>query len=335
MPRLNSITADWIKVRLDLFANPKVLVMVDALAKHWAAHIFRSPEDLFSGVSPRAAVHVPDVVSVHVLRDVTVAGLVRVWGVANTFLRDGVVPSVGLDWVDFQAGIPGFGRAMERAGWLTVDTERKGLSFPNFEEWNSPKSLKIRSSEAARKERYRLKKRLAELPADDPERTVVETRLSRLLSTDKGRDATGTEERRGDSTELSLSDRAEAWPKSEEEARSLAARLGIEADYAASVWLELEGTSRRDSKGGVVHNFEPHLKARWMRYGRRQVPTSPKPTAGEKLPERVAYARREDARAELATLKRKSFTAEADRQAALRRIGDLEQQIANYTAQIP
>jgi hypothetical protein len=40
--------------------------------------------------------------------------------------------------LDDIAGVPGFGKAMQSAGWLSVDESAATLTFPNFGQWNTP-----------------------------------------------------------------------------------------------------------------------------------------------------------------------------------------------------
>ena len=116
----STLQAEWIQVRLDLGANPKVARMVDLLSKTFGSYVLAvSTDDLFSGTRP-VTCPVTTIVTRHALMDVTVGGLIRTWGAVNTFIRDGHVPHAGLDWVDDQSKIPGFGKAMARVGQMAA-----------------------------------------------------------------------------------------------------------------------------------------------------------------------------------------------------------------------
>ena len=209
----NHIVDEWIQVRINLHTHPRVTRMLASLEGHLARYIFRSsPDDLFAGAGVPVSVsrNVSEVVSEDVLRDVIVSGLVRVWGQINRHIRDDQVRDVPLKWLDTLASIPGFGAAMQTAGWVHYDSTAKVLTFPNFEEWNTPKSKARRSSETVRKERYRLRQWLKTTPKSHPEWAEKSARLSTLegrdLSTDTGRDkdADGTppKERKGKDTSV-------------------------------------------------------------------------------------------------------------------------------------
>jgi len=184
--------SDWIQVRIDLTRDPKVARMLDLLRKSIGSYVLKiSPDDLLSGVTCRGTCPVTDLVTGHALRDVIVSALIRVWGTANTFIRDETIIGITLDWIDDVSQIPGFGKAMQKVGWIE-STPEDGIRFPNFNEWNRPKTSALRSSSAVRKERQRLRKWLAENPADTPDRHAKMSRLndieSRLPERDMSRD---------------------------------------------------------------------------------------------------------------------------------------------------
>lgn len=65
------------------------------------------------------------------------------------------------------------------------------------------------------------------------------------------------------------------WPKSEEEARAVAALVGADADYVATVWREHDATgdyTRLDATGGrlAIRNFASYVKSRWGYRSHRQ-----------------------------------------------------------------
>lgn len=115
---------DWIKIRTDLYRDPKVIFIADELMNH-------------NGELARYVSHNTQcdmAVTRNMMRNVTVGALVSVWGVTrHRGHRDGddlkikgATPSV----VDDISDIAGFGDAMIEAGWLVDDGE--GLVFPRF-----------------------------------------------------------------------------------------------------------------------------------------------------------------------------------------------------------
>jgi hypothetical protein len=56
--------------------------------------------------------------------------------------------------IDEVTGVPGFGNAIESAGWVAFDRKNGGLTMPNFEEHNVS-AIERSSSSAERQRRYR------------------------------------------------------------------------------------------------------------------------------------------------------------------------------------
>lgn len=139
---------DWIKMRTDLYRDPKVCVIADLLM---------DPDgDLARYVDQHCQRHMT--VTRNVMRNVTVGALVTVWGV--TRLRgkregdDILCRHATLSVIDDMAELPGLGAAMAAVGWA-VETE-EGLIFPNFfESYNVDPEGKSSSSGAERQRRYR------------------------------------------------------------------------------------------------------------------------------------------------------------------------------------
>lgn len=197
------IVSDWIQVRTELARDPKVTRILDAVRKNLGAYVLRlSPDDLLSGVTSRVTVPVTDLVTSAALRDIVLSTLIRVWGTANHFVREETIPGVGVEWVDEVAQITGFGRAMHKVGWL--EPTEAGLRFPNFNEWNRPKTNALRSNGAIRKERQRLRHWLNCHDASHEDWHAKKARLctieSRMEERDIGRDrdVTGTPLRKGE-----------------------------------------------------------------------------------------------------------------------------------------
>lgn len=142
------MAGDWIKMRSDLYRDPKVSVMADAL--------MRQDGELATFVSQNCRRDMT--VTRNVMRNVTVGALVSVWGVMrqrgkrrdDDLICDGVTPSV----LDDISDLPGFGDAMARAGWV-VESEH-GIEFPRFfEDYNVAPEEKSKEKNADRQRRFR------------------------------------------------------------------------------------------------------------------------------------------------------------------------------------
>jgi hypothetical protein len=72
------------------------------------------------------------------MRLLVVGGLHAVWAAVNEHTSDGVMSNSYPEDVDDIAGIEGFGKAMQAAGWLESDDAAATLTFPNFGQWNTP-----------------------------------------------------------------------------------------------------------------------------------------------------------------------------------------------------
>ena len=145
------MAGDWIKMRTDLYRDPKVCLIADELmqpegelARYVNQHLQRDMA-----------------VTRNVMRNVTVGALVTVWGVTrhrgkrdndNLFIR-GITLSV----IDDIADVHGFGDAMASAGWARQTEE--GVIFPNFfEELNTEPTQDQKAKNAERQRRYREKR---------------------------------------------------------------------------------------------------------------------------------------------------------------------------------
>lgn len=146
------MAVDWIRMRTDLYRDPKVVMIAD--------HLSRSGGLLDRYVSQQMQCDMA--ITRNALRCATVGALVTVWGVTrhngkrNT--DDLIVRGARLTVVDEIADLPGFGEAMASVGW--VRETKEGLVFPNFfEEFNSDPTSVTRSSAAERQRRYRERQR--------------------------------------------------------------------------------------------------------------------------------------------------------------------------------
>lgn len=139
---------DWIKMRTDLYRDPKVCVIADLLLS--------SDGELARYVSQNMQRDIA--VTRNVTRNATVGALVTVWGVMRLRGRrkgsDLFCPFASLSVIDDIADLPGFGDAMASVGWAYQSDD--GLVFPRFfEEYNADPAEKNPSPSAERQRRYR------------------------------------------------------------------------------------------------------------------------------------------------------------------------------------
>ena len=151
------MAGDWIKMRTDLYRDPKVSVMADILMDEEG--------DLAAYVDQHCQRNMT--VTRNVTRNACVGALLSVWGVMrHRGVRIGddlVCMGVGLWVLDDISDMPGFGNAMESTGW--VQENDQGLIFPRFfDEYNVEPDGKNKSKNAERQARYRDRKRLTFAP---------------------------------------------------------------------------------------------------------------------------------------------------------------------------
>lgn len=148
------MAGDWIKMRVWLSRDPKVI----AMAHHIAGH--RGFMDWMTDpVRQHCSASVFEHVTLDVTVRVTVTGLLQAWGVTRPDgKQDGddlVVEKSDLDTLDAIAGFPGFGEAMAYVGWAIEDQERHRVRFPNFFSQNASTEELRRKKDAERKRRQR------------------------------------------------------------------------------------------------------------------------------------------------------------------------------------
>lgn len=144
------MSGDWIKMRTDLYRDPKVCVIADLL---------RSAD---SELSRHVNQHMQCDMAVtrNVMRNVTVGALVSVWGVlrhcGKRCENDLIVKNCTVSIIDDVADIPGFGDAMAYVGW--VEETEDGIVLPRFfDEFNVDPAEEAKAKNAARQRRYREK----------------------------------------------------------------------------------------------------------------------------------------------------------------------------------
>lgn len=142
---------DWVKMRTDLYRDPKVSALADAL--------FDLGGQLALFVSQNMQRQMT--ITRNVTRNTVMGALVSVWGVMrHRGKREGddlVLRGMSIEVIDDVCDIPGFGHAMAAVGW--VIRKKEGIVFPNFfEENNVEPENSSRSKAAERQARYRQKK---------------------------------------------------------------------------------------------------------------------------------------------------------------------------------
>lgn len=145
------MAGDWIKMRTDLYRNPKVCVMADLLmagdgelARYVDQHCQRTMT-----------------VTRNVMRNVTVGALVSVWGVMRTQGKpvgeDLFCSHVTVSVLDDIADLPGLGAAMAHIGWVVESGN--GVTFPRFfADHNVDPEGANKKKNAERQARYRDRK---------------------------------------------------------------------------------------------------------------------------------------------------------------------------------
>jgi len=142
------MAASWVKMRTDLYRDPKVCAMAEELD---------DPDGpLARYVSQNCQCDMA--VTRNVTRNAVVGSLVTLWGVTRVIGKrnalDLVLPKMTLSVLDDMAELPGIGAAMAAVGWAIETTE--GVVFPNFfDEYNVDPANKA----ADRQRRYRERKR--------------------------------------------------------------------------------------------------------------------------------------------------------------------------------
>lgn len=142
------MSSDWIKMRTDLYRDPKVCVMADLL--------MQSEGDLGRHVNQNKQHDM--CVTRNVMRNATVGALLSVWGVmrmrGKSERSDLVCRGVTISVIDDIADMPGFGAAMESVGWAVYTGE--GVAFPRFfEDHNVDPEASAKSKSAERQKRFR------------------------------------------------------------------------------------------------------------------------------------------------------------------------------------
>lgn len=113
--------SDSIEMRPALRYSPRVQTMVRYLASE---EPFRRFATGFGDIAPPH----------NATNGIVVAGLLQVWATARSVAPSGLFDGISVDDIDAIAGVPCFGRAMEKAGWLRQQIG--AVLLPNFTEHN-------------------------------------------------------------------------------------------------------------------------------------------------------------------------------------------------------
>lgn len=124
------MAGEWIKMRIDLAADPAVIRIRRA-----------------TGLDA----------------DAVVGKLHRLWSWADAHTADGFAAGLDAEWVDEFAGCQGFAAAMIAAGWLAADD--CGVRFANFDRHNG-QPAKVRALRKNRMERIRGAARATDAPPE-------------------------------------------------------------------------------------------------------------------------------------------------------------------------
>lgn len=156
------MACDWIKMRTDLYRNPKVCVMADLLMSadgELARYVDQHKQRAMT-------------VTRNVMRNVTVGALVSIWGVMRTqgkpIGEDLFCSHATISVLDDISELPGFGAAMAHIGWVVESAD--GLTFPRFfSDHNVDPEEAAKKKNAERQARFRDRQK----PTDPPESNVT------------------------------------------------------------------------------------------------------------------------------------------------------------------
>lgn len=169
------MSGEWIRMRVSLVAHPRVIAIASFLIERPEFQAWAGLKEIDRAASlegderDEALRH-----ALFVTRYITVTALLKMWGFCNEYARDEFIANITFSDVDEQSGVPGFGRAMEAAGWLKYDGRRRGMELPNFNEFNSVSSSRTPAASAAeRQKRYRERKKQAADTVTKPSRNAL------------------------------------------------------------------------------------------------------------------------------------------------------------------
>jgi hypothetical protein len=161
-----TMAGDWIKMRTDLYRDPRVCLIADEL--------MQDDGDLARLVSQITQRNMS--VTRNVMRNAVVGSLLSVWGVfrhrGKPVEDDLLVKGITLAVLDDVSDLPGLGAAMASVGWAKETDE--GVVFPCFfEEYNVEPSESGKSKNAERQARYRARQKAKSDGKSDALRNVT------------------------------------------------------------------------------------------------------------------------------------------------------------------
>jgi len=150
------MAGDWIKMRVNLVAHPKVLRIAEVLLSDQRFLDWSVLSYSLTGYPPSTGpeIAVERHAALRVTRYVVVSSLLRFWGYANEHAKGEKIDSVTRQDVDDIAGVPGFSDALSDVGWAKFDDSIGGVVLPAFREHNVSADER-KSSGAERQKRYR------------------------------------------------------------------------------------------------------------------------------------------------------------------------------------
>jgi hypothetical protein len=156
------MAGDWIKMRVTLAKDPRVIAMADRLSVN-RGFIDWLCDPVRASCKETAYEHVTRNVTVAV----TVSALLQVWGIANETGKpegeDLILCHTRIDHLDEVCGVPGFGEAMEFVEWAIeeVDCGKYRVRLPKFLINNTPAEDRAKKANAERQRRFREKSNAA------------------------------------------------------------------------------------------------------------------------------------------------------------------------------
>lgn len=201
------MAGEWIRMRVTLLRDPRVIRMADYLA---------TEREFLNWLTDPVRRHCKETayehVTVPVMTSIVLGGLLQVWGIANDRGKvidgtngDLLLEHASLGTLDEMAGIPCFGQAMASVDWAREDCEGDAVIFPEFLQHNTPERSRA-ASNAERQRRHRQKKLSSQRNEDrNAERNarVTEARNARvtkpLLRSDQNREEAVSEDINGQS----------------------------------------------------------------------------------------------------------------------------------------
>lgn len=170
-------TVYWIKMRLALPTNPKVIHMARMLIRNPAFRRWFSLDDSSQRdvTCDEASSHAATVCDARVPQSVihlVVGALVPMWGSAFERVSEHMVMRFAdLATIDTTTGVPGFGQAMASVGWVEVLPNDQGLLFPNLDEHNAMGQKRSSSAKSGAERMRNLRDRRSR--ADKLQRDVI------------------------------------------------------------------------------------------------------------------------------------------------------------------